>query len=249
MRINLNADLGEELGDDAAMLALVGSANIACAAHAGTPDTMRTTVREAVARDVSLGAHPGYPDREGFGRRALPLTTAELENQLAVQIGALMGIAALEGQRVTHVKPHGALNNLACADRALANTICRSVRALDRTLILLAPACSQLVAAGHAAGLQVIEEIFADRAYQPNGELMPRSQPGAVLHESGDCVRHVLAMIEAGELIAIDGTQLPTPIGSVCVHGDNPGAVAIAAAVRDALSGAGHTLVPLTAFA
>ena len=252
MRINLNADLGESfgpwtMGDDAAMLGIVKSANIACGAHAGDPDVMRRTLAEAARQGVSIGAHPSFPDLQGFGRRAMPMTPSELENQVAFQVGALAGVAALEGLRVTHVKPHGALNNIACADRGVADTVCRAVKAIDATLILLAPATSQLVAAGRAAGLAVVEEIFADRAYQPNGELVPRSRPGAVLHTAGECVSHVLAMVEAGALIATDGTRLPTPIGSVCVHGDNPAAVAVAAAVREALTAAGHDLVPLTA--
>jgi UPF0271 protein len=181
-RINLNADLGEgygpwTMGDDDAMLAIVNSANVACGGHAGDPDVMRRTLRLAREHGVSIGAHPSYPDLRNFGRRAMSLAPAELENQLAAQIGALMGIAAMEGIRVSHVKPHGALNNQACVDRALADTICRTVRAIDPALILLAPAASQLVAAGHAAGLSVVEEIFADRAYLPDGQLVPRSRP------------------------------------------------------------------------
>lgn len=251
MRINLNADLGESfgpwtLGDDAAMLAIVDSANIACGAHAGDPNVMRRTVHLAAANRVSIGAHPSFPDLQGFGRRVMPMPATELENQIAFQIGALAGIAALEGAHLTHVKPHGALNNIACADRAIADTICRAVKAIDARLILLAPATSQLVAAGHAAGLKVIEEIFADRAYQANGELLPRSQPGAVLHDAAECVAHVLAILDAGALIAVDGTRLATAIGSICVHGDNPHAVDVARAVRHALTQAGHTLLPLS---
>lgn len=250
MRINLNADLGESfgpwtLGDDAAMLAIVDSANIACGAHAGDPNVMRRTVHLAAANRVSLGAHPSFPDLQGFGRRAMPMSATELENQIAFQVGALAGIAALEGAHLTHIKPHGALNNIACGDRAVADTICRSIKAIEQNLILLAPASSQLVAAGHAAGLKVIEEIFADRAYQANGELLPRSRPGAVLHEPAECVAHVMAMLEAGALVAIDGSQIATAIGSICVHGDNPAAVAVARAVRTALAAAGYELVGL----
>jgi UPF0271 protein len=251
MRINLNADLGESfgtwtMGDDAAMLAIVDSANIACGAHAGDPNVMRRTVHLAAANRVSLGAHPSFPDLQGFGRRAMPMSATELENQIAFQVGALAGIAALEAAHLTHIKPHGALNNIACGDRAVADTICRSIKAIDQNLILLAPATSQLVAAGHAAGLKVIEEIFADRAYQANGELLPRSQPGAVLHDAAECVEHVLAILAAGALIAVDGSRLATPIGSICVHGDNPHAVDVARAIRHALTEAGHSLLPLT---
>ena len=249
-RINLNADLGEgygpwHMGDDAAMLDLVASANIACGGHAGDPDVMRRTVRQARERGVSIGAHPGYPDRQGFGRRAMPLSPAELESRIATQVGALAGIAALEAARVTHVKPHGALNNLACVERSVADAICRAIRAIDRDLILLAPAASQLVLAGRAAGLAVVEEIFADRAYLPDGQLVPRSRPDAMIHGPAACLAHVLAMLEAGALIAVDGTRIATPIGSICVHGDGVEAVATASAIREALVSKGYRLVGL----
>jgi UPF0271 protein len=250
MRINLNADLGEgygpwTMGDDAAMLDIVASANIACGGHAGDPDVMRRTLRLARERGVSIGAHPSYPDLQGFGRRTMSLSAAELENQVAAQVGALSAIAALEAARVTHVKPHGALNNLACADRSVADTICRAVRAIDPALIMLAPAASQLVAAGRAAGLAVIEEIFADRAYLPDGQLVPRSRPDAMIHGADACLAHVLAMLDAGALIAVDGTRIATPIGSICVHGDSPGAVAVARHLREQLAARGHQVLPL----
>jgi len=253
-RINLNADLGEgfgpwRMGDDAAMLGIVNSANIACGGHAGDPNVMRRTVRLAQERGVSIGAHPSYPDLQGFGRRAMALSPAELESQMACQIGALAGIAALEAAQVTHVKPHGALNNLACVDRAVADTICRAVRAVDQTLILLAPAASQLVAAGRAAGLTVVEEIFADRAYLADGQLVPRSRADAMIHGPAACLAHVLSMLETGALIAADGTRIATPIGSICVHGDNPDAVGVARHLREQLGARGYQLLPLTAVA
>ena len=249
-RINLNADLGEgfgpwSMGDDAAMLGIVASANIACGAHAGDPDVMRRTVRLARERGVSIGAHPSYPDLQGFGRRAMALSAAELENQIAFQIGALAGVAALEATRVTHVKPHGALNNLACADHAVAETICRAMRAVDPTLILLAPAASQLLAAGRAAGLPMVEEIFADRAYLPDGQLVPRSRPDAMIHGPAACLAHVLAMLEAGALIAVDGTRIATAIGSICVHGDSVDAVGVARHLREQLGARGYHVVSL----
>lgn len=252
MRINLNADLGEgygpwKMGDDAAMLDIVASANIACGGHAGDADTMRRTLRLARERGVSVGAHPSYPDLQGFGRRAMALSPAELESQVAGQVGALAGIAALENIRLTHVKPHGALNNLACVERSVADTICRAVAAIDRTLILLAPAASELVVASRAAGLPVVEEIFADRAYLPDGQLVPRSRPDAMIHGAEACLAHVLAMLDAGALIAVDGTRIATPIGSICVHGDNPGAVAVARHLREQLAARGHQLLPLPA--
>lgn len=253
-RINLNADLGEgygpwQMGDDAAMLGIVASANIACGGHAGDPDVMRRTVRLAQQCGVSIGAHPSYPDLQGFGRRAMALAPAELENQVAAQVGALAAIAALEAARVTHVKPHGALNNLACVDRGVADSICRAVRAIDRGLILLAPAASQLVAAGRAAGLTVVEEIFADRAYLPDGQLVPRSRPDAMIHAAAACLTHVQAMLDAGALIAVDGTRIPTPIGSICVHGDSPDAVEVARHLRQGLAAAGYEIVPLPVLA
>ena len=248
--INLNADLGESfgawrMGDDAALLQVIGSANIACGFHAGDPVVMRETVRLAVANGVSLGAHPAFPDLQGFGRRVMQLSPKELEATILYQVGALQAMAAAEGGRVSHVKPHGALNNMACADEAMATTVARAVKALDRELILLAPAHSALERAGEAAGLRVAREVFADRSYQPDGQLTPRSQPGAVLHGAQDCVQHVLRMLEAGGIVTADGQRLPTRIDSICVHGDGPGAVEAARAIRDALEAAGHRLVTL----
>jgi len=169
----------------------------------------------------------------------MDLAPDELEAMLIYQIGALQALAVAEGGRVRHVKPHGALSNLACADEALADTVARAVRALDRELVLLAPACSALARAGERAGLAVAHEIFADRAYRPDGQLVPRRQPGAMIHGAEACRAHVLAMLEAGALIAIDGQRLPTPIDSICVHGDGPDAVAAADAIRAGLAAAG----------
>jgi UPF0271 protein len=248
--INLNADLGESfgawrMGDDAALLQVIGSANIACGFHAGDPVVMRETVRLAVANGVSLGAHPAFPDLQGFGRRVMQLSPKELEATILYQVGALQAMAAAEGGRVSHVKPHGALNNMACADEAMATIVARAVKALDRELILLAPAHSALERAGEAAGLRVAREVFADRSYQADGQLTPRSQPGAVLHGAQDCVQHVLRMLEAGGIVTTDGQRLSTRIDSICVHGDGPGAVAAAQAIRRALDAAGHRLAGL----
>ncbi len=248
-RINLNADLGEsfgawKMGDDDALLDAVASANLACGFHAGDPDTMRRTVRAAMARGVSLGAHPSYADLQGFGRRAIPLSLLEIENLVAYQIGALAGIATLEGGRVSHVKPHGALNNLACADRRTADAICRAIRAVDPALVLLAPAASELLAAGDAAGLPTVAEIFADRAYQDDGQLVPRHLSGAVLHGAA-CLGHVQTMLDAGALIAQSGKRIPAAIGSICVHGDGADSVAVARRLRAVLEAAGWRIVPL----
>jgi 5-oxoprolinase (ATP-hydrolysing) subunit A len=248
--INLNADLGESfgawtMGADAALLQVIHSANIACGFHAGDPVVMRETVRLAVANGVSLGAHPAFPDLQGFGRRVMQLSPKELEATILYQVGALQAMAAAEGGRVTHVKPHGALNNMACADEAMATTVARAVKALDRELILLAPALSALERAGEASGLRVAREVFADRTYQADGQLTPRLMPGSVLHEAQDCVQHVQRMLDSGGIVTADGQRLPTPIHSICVHGDGPGAVAAAQAIRAALEAAGHRLVGL----
>lgn len=250
MNINLNADCGESygawvMGQDHDLLQIVRSANIACGFHAGDPMVMRQTVRHALAAEVSLGAHPGYPDLHGFGRRAMHMAPDELEAALIYQIAALAGIANAEGGRLTHVKPHGALNNQAVEDSALSDVIARAVRAIDRDLILLAPALSKLHEAGQRAGLPVAAEIFADRSYTDAGTLTPRSEPGAMIHDPAEAVAHVLAMLDAQALVARSGRRLPTRIDSICVHGDSPGAVARAAEVRGGLLAAGLALATL----
>jgi len=253
-RINLNADLGESfgawsMGRDSDMLQLVDSANIACGFHAGDPLVMRQTVATAKRHGVSIGAHPSFPDLQGFGRRRIDMAPAELEAMVVYQIGALQGMAAAEGHRVTHVKPHGALNNLACENLELARCIARAVRAAGLELILLAPALSALVRAGREAGLPVVEEIFADRQYTDEGHLVPRSHPQAMVHGAEASVRHVMAILDGAALHSIHGKRLPCAAGSICVHGDNAEAVATAQAVREALQGAGYELAGLPALA
>jgi len=250
--INLNADLGESfgawrMGEDEALLQVVRSANIACGFHAGDPLVMRHTVRSALAAGVSLGAHPAYPDLQGFGRRPMKLSPAELEAMLIYQLGALMGMAAAEGGRVTHVKPHGALNNQACEDAGLADAVARAVKAVDRALILLAPVLSELHRAGERAGLAVAGEIFADRAYTDAGMLVPRGQPGAVIHDHDELLAHVLRMLEAGGVVAQSGKCLPARMDSICVHGDTPGAVDSARRLRAALEARGWRIASLPA--
>jgi UPF0271 protein len=250
MKINLNADLGESfgawtMGQDEALLGLVGAANIACGFHAGDPMVMRKTVRTALAAGVELGAHPAYPDLQGFGRRPMQMAPAELEAAVIYQIGALAGMAAAEGGRLTHVKPHGALNNQACEDPALADVVARAVHAVDRQLILLAPALSALLSAGERAGLQVAAEIFADRAYTDAGTLVPRSQPGAVLHDAAAVEAHVMRMLDAGGIVSLGGRVLPSAMHSICVHGDTPGAVGHVRRLRSCLAAAGWQLVGL----
>ncbi len=252
--INLNADLGESfgawtMGSDRELLQSVGSANVACGFHAGDPLVMRNTLRLAKAAGVSVGAHPSFPDLQGFGRRRMQLDAAELEALLLYQIAALDGMARTEGLRVGHVKVHGALNNMACADLALARTVAGAVKAYDPALILLAPALSCLCTAGREAGLAVFEEIFADRAYLDDGQLVPRSRADAMIHGAARSLSHVEAMLEEQALISVSGKRLPTAIGSICVHGDGPEAVATAAYLRAELERKGYQLRPLGALA
>ena len=248
--INLNADLGEsfgawKMGEDEALLQVVRSANIACGFHAGDPLVMRHTVRTALAAGVSLGAHPAYPDLQGFGRRPMKMAPAELEAMVIYQVGALAGMAAAEGGRVTHVKPHGALNNQACEDAVLADAVARAVKAIDPGLILLAPVLSELYFAGERIGLKVAGEVFADRAYTDAGTLVPRGRSGAVIHDHDKLVGHVLRMLDAGGVVSQSGKVLPGAMDSICVHGDTLGAVESVRQLRVALEVRGWQLQTL----
>jgi UPF0271 protein len=252
VKLNINADMGESfgpwrMGDDDGLLAVVGAASIACGFHAGDPMVMRRAVRAAHAAGVEIGAHPGFPDLQGFGRREMRLSAEEVTALTIYQTGAMLGVARAEGARVVHVKAHGALSNMACREDALADAIAQGVAAVDKGLILLAPATSPLYRAGLRAGLATAAEIFADRAYQPNGELVPRSRPGAMIHDPADGVAQILRFLKAGGLVAPDGAVLPTPIHSVCVHGDGPNSSRIAATVRDGLAAQGVAPVGLRA--
>lgn len=252
MQINLNADLGEsfgawKMGDDTAMLAIVNSASLACGFHAGDPLTMRRTLHAARRAQVSIGAHPSFPDLQGFGRRPMQMAADELQAMVIYQLAALQGMARVEDMAMTHVKPHGALSNMAAEDAALAARLARAIRSFDPHLILLAPAGSRLAEAGEHEGLTVAGEIFADRAYGDNGHLLPRNQAGAVLTETRDCVRHVLRMLDAGGIVSLSGKRLPLRFHSICVHGDNAHAVEVAHAVRKALIDSGCVLTPLPA--
>jgi UPF0271 protein len=250
-KLNINADLGESfgawrMGDDPALLPFVQSASIACGFHAGDPLTMRKTVAAALAAGVSLGAHPSYPDLQGFGRRSMRCSAEEVEAMVLYQIGALDAFAREKGARVSHVKPHGALSNDACRDAGLAVAIVRAIRAYDPSLILLAPALSRLAESGAAAGLPIAVEIYADRAYEDDATLTPRGHDGAVLHDAKQCLDHVAAMLAAGGILSRGGKILPTPIHSLCVHGDGPAAVATAQALNEKLAAA-FALTPLPA--
>ena len=245
--VDLNCDCGEgfgayAMGDDAAMLAIVTSANVACGFHAGDPEIMAETFRIAKANGVAVGAHPGFPDLWGFGRRRLPFSTGEIERLVAYQIGAAQALAGYVGHRLTHVKPHGALSNIGMEDHAVARAIARAVRAVDPSLVFLAVARSALEQAGIAEKLTVVSEIFADRAYTEQGLLLPRAQEGAVLHDAEEVAERVVAMVEEAALISISGRRIPVLAQSICVHGDTPNAVVMARAVRRRLEAAGITL-------
>jgi len=250
MKLNLNADLGEsfgawQMGDDDSLLRIVNSANVACGQHAGDPLVMRRTVHSARQRQVDIGAHPGFPDLQGFGRRVMTLSEEELTATLQYQIGALTAIANACGATLSHVKPHGALNNLACESEAMAQTVVTAIAACSPGLPLLAPVFSELAKAAVDQAHPLALEVFADRAYAATGHLVSRRLPGAVHASSEACVAQVLAMLEAGGVVTIDGEVLPTAFHSICVHGDNAHAVGTARAVREAVLAAGHELVAL----
>ena len=227
-RINLNADMGESFGvysiaDDAALMDLIDSANIACGFHAGDPWVMQQSLAMACAKGVEVGAHPGFPDLQGFGRREMYIAPHELESMIAYQIAALMGMAIREGVKVAYVKPHGALNNMACRDKKLAQAIVSAILSMQSDLGLLAPACSRLYQAGKQAGLDVYSEIFIDRHYAEDGQLLPRSRKDAVIREPHVAVRRALSMLETGTIRPLESnTFLKTEIHSLCLHGDHP---------------------------
>ena len=242
--IDLNSDLGEgfgpwAMGDDAAMLSVVSSANIACGGHAGDPETMYVTCRTAAEHGVVIGAHPSYVDREGFGRRIIPMHPDEIGRMVVTQIGALAGIAQLAGTEVRYVKPHGALANLAAADATVAAGIVDAVRAAFPTLAILAISGTQLELVARAARVEVYSEIFADRAYQPDGLLVPRSKPGSVIHDAEHAARRLIDFVADGRMAVLDGDPIPLDAHSICVHGDTPGAVEMARHIRAELIAAG----------
>lgn len=249
--IDLNSDLAEgfgsyRCGDDDAMLAVITSANVACGFHAGDPEIMAQTFKLAKERGVAVGAHPGFPDLWGFGRRHVPFTTGEIERLVAYQIGAAQAVAAYAGHRITYVKTHGALSNIAETDRPVADAIARAVRAVDPALAFLTIAHSQQELAAAAVGLRTVAEIYADRGYTEDGHLIPRGKEGAMIDDAHLAADRVMAMIEAGAIITAAGKRLRTPIESVCVHGDSPHAVGMAQKVREWLQAAGITFAPFT---
>src|SRR6202008_1031782 len=237
--IDLNRDLGEgfgawEMGNDPAMIDLATSVNIACGFHAGDADIMRHTVDMAKAHGVSVGAHPGYRDLHGFGRRPMPgMKSSEIENLVAYQIGALQAISTAAGHKGTHVKAHGALSNVACEDEMTARAIASAIRAVDPNLVFVVLANSKLVQAGEAANLPMVHEVFADRAYEDDGSLVSRRKPGAVLHGARAIADRVVRMVQDGAVVSVTGKVIKMRTDTVCIQGDNPSAGEIALGVRN----------------
>ncbi|BBK37140.1 UPF0271 protein [Allostella sp. ATCC 35155] len=252
--IDINSDMGEgfgayRMGDDAAMLSIVTSANVACGFHGGDPLVMHETVTTAKANGVDVGAHPGFFDLWGFGRRRIVgERPADLEKTVVYQLGALQAMAQVAGHRVSHVKPHGAMSNMACIDADMADAIARAVRAVDRRLILMAMPNTELERAGEKAGLPVAREIFADRAYDDDANLVSRALPGAILHDAEESAQRVIDFIADGALRSVSGKRIPVAIDTVSVHSDTAGAVAMAQLLRRRLDEAGIAVRPLSQF-
>lgn len=250
-QINLNADMGESfgkytIGNDAELMKIIRSANIACGFHAGDATVMTTTVKLAQDNGASIGAHPGFNDIWGFGRRQIQMNPRDLEYMITYQIGALQAIAGAAGAKVTHVKPHGALNNMAHHDLEVATAIAKGIRAADRELIFVANACSEMVTAGRAEDLKVAEEAYVDRTYSDSGLMTSRNEAHAMIRDPAVAVKQVLSFIEEQAIISTNGKRFPSAIRTFCTHGDEPTAVALVAQVRKELERQGIRVVPLT---
>ena len=249
-KVNLNADMGEgfgayDIGDDEALLKIIRSANVACGFHGGDPVVMRRLAVRAKDEGVSVGAHPGFNDLWGFGRRRIQMNADALEYAVAYQIGALQAMANYAGMTVTHVKPHGALNNMAAEDRELADAIGRAIKAVDSSLIYVALAGSEMQKASEALGLTTACEGFADRLYDDDGNLTSRKIEGSVIRDPAVASARVVEMVKEQAVTSRHGKRIPCRLDSICVHGDEPTAVAVAQAVRDGLEAAGIAVVPL----
>ena len=247
MKIDINSDLGESLGawtmgDDAALLAIVSSANVACGFHAGDAAGILRTLRQAAELGVVVGAHVAYPDLAGFGRRNMDVASADLQADVIYQIGALQALAKVAGTTVRYVKPHGALYNTIAHDARQARDVIAAIRAVDPGLVLVGLAGSPLLGWARDSGLRTVAEAFADRAYTPEGALVSRREPGAVLHDVQDVAARMLRLVREGVVTAIDGSTVHIQAESICVHGDSPGAVQMARQVRALLEGSGVTI-------
>ncbi len=250
MRVDLNSDLGEsfgryKLGLDEEVMEYISSANVATGWHAGDPIVMRRTVRLAKENGVAVGAHPGYPDLLGFGRRYMKLSPEEARNYILYQIGALYAFARAEGLELQHVKPHGALYNALVKDEELARAVLEGIADFDKNLIFVALSGSKPAQIAGEIGFRVAHEVFADRAYNPDGTLVSRSKPGAVIHDKDEIAERVISMVKDGGVRAINGEWVELRVDSICVHGDNPKAVEIAAHVGRALEAEGVKVVPM----
>lgn len=251
LKVDLNSDLGEsfgayKIGMDADILQYVSSANVACGFHAGDPIVMEETVQLAKKAGAAVGAHPGYPDLQGFGRRNMICTPKEVKVYVKYQLGALLAFTRSAGIPLQHCKPHGALYNMAAKDKALAAAIAEAVADVDAGIILLGLAGSAMTEAGKEAGLRVAGEVFADRAYQADGSLVPRSMPGAVIHDTEEALSRTVRMMKEGIVTAVTGETVPLTADSICVHGDSPSALAFVKAIRERLETEGVSVVPLS---
>jgi 5-oxoprolinase (ATP-hydrolysing) subunit A len=248
--LDLNCDMGESygpwsVGNDAALLDYVTSANIACGFHAGDPATMHKTVQLAIEKGVAVGAHPSLPDLQGFGRRAMNISPDEAYDLIVYQVGALAGFARALGGKLSHVKPHGALYNMAVMDKKLSRAIAAGVKDIDPSLVLFGLAFSELVRAGEDAGLAVANEVFADRTYQADGSLTPRSQPNALIKDVDASIEHVRRMVEDGKVKSLQGTEVAVRADTLCIHGDEPTALDFVQKIRKALTDSGIRLAPV----
>jgi len=244
VNIDINCDMGEsfgpwKMGADAEVMPNITSANVACGAHAGDPGVMRRTIRAAKQHGVAVGAHPGFADLQGFGRREMQADPAEVEDSLIAQIGALAAMARAEAAPLRHVKAHGALYNMAARDRKLADAVARAIKAFDASLVMFGLPKSPLIEAGLAAGLRVAAEGFADRSYEPDGSLTPRSRPGAVIHDAAVVVDRAVRMVRDGVVLTSEGREIPLKVDTICVHGDTPGAPELTRRIRAGLEAAG----------
>lgn len=239
LRIDFNCDLGEGCGQDAAIVPLISSASLACGGHAGDARTMREAVELCLAHGVAIGAHPSLVDHEGFGRRDLPVTAAEVEDLVSRQLETLAAVVEAAGGRLAHLKPHGALYNRAARDHAIADAIARATARFDRGLALYGLAGSELTVAAAGFGLRPVHEVFAERRYGADGRLVPRGEPGAVIETTAEAVQQVLSLLRDGTVIAIGGETIPVRSESLCLHGDRPDAAAFARVLRETLEAEG----------